>query len=154
MPTKKPIKRNENLKAISREHHHGLLLSWKIRAGVKKEVEPIRIKKYLDWFYTEHLLPHFEIEEKHIFPILGNEHELVKKALTEHRRLMRLFESDTDLVKNIHLIEEELESHIRFEERVLFNEIQEVASEEQLEQVRIHHTEEKFVDNDEDAFWL
>lgn len=154
MSTKKPIKRNENLKAISREHHHGLLLSWKIRAGFKKEVDPTRIKKYMDWFYTEHLLPHFEIEEKHIFPILGSENQLVKKALAEHRRLMRLFESENDLIKNIHLIEEELESHIRFEERVLFNEIQEVATEEQLEQVKIHHTEEKFVDNVEDAFWL
>lgn len=154
MSTKKPIKRNENLKAISREHHHGLLLSWKIRAGFKKEVDPTRIKKYMDWFYTEHLVPHFEIEEKHIFPILGNEHELVKKALAEHRRLMRLFESENDIVKNIHLIEEELEAHIRFEERVLFNEIQEVATDEQLEQVQIHHTEEKFVDNTEDAFWL
>ena len=154
MPVKKPIKRNENLKGISREHHHGLLLSWKIRAGFKKEVDPIRIKKYIDWFYTEHLLPHFQIEEKHVFPILGNEHELVKKALAEHRRLIRLFESEQNLVKNIHLIEEELESHIRFEERVLFNEIQEVATEEQLEQVGIHHSKEQFVDNIEDAFWL
>ena len=93
-------------------------------------------------------------EEKHIFPILGNEHELVKRALAEHRRLMRLFEAENDWVKNIHLIEEELESHIRFEERVLFNEIQEVATLEQLEQVSIHHTEEKFVDNVEDAFWI
>jgi iron-sulfur cluster repair protein YtfE (RIC family) len=150
----KPIKRNEFLKGISREHHQGLLLSWKIRAGLKKEVEPTRIKKYLDWFFTEHLLPHFAIEEKHIFPILGNEHEYVKKALAEHRRLTRLFESEKDMVKNINLIEEELESHIRFEERVLFNEIQEVASQHQLEQVKIHHTEEQFVDNIEDAFWL
>lgn len=150
----KPIKRNEFLKAISREHHHGLLLSWKIRAGIKKEVDPIRIKNYLDWFYTEHLLPHFEIEEKYIFPILGNENEFVKKALSEHQRLMQLFESKTDLIKNIQLIADEVESHIRFEERVLFNKIQEVATENQLLQIKLHHTEEKFVDNDEDAFWL
>ena len=149
-----PIKRNENLKAISREHHHGLLLSWKIRNGVKKEIAPERIKTYIDWFYVEHLLPHFELEEKYVFPILGNENELVKKALTEHRRLVRLFESETTNMKNLIQIEEELESHIRFEERVLFNEIQEVATEEQLVQVKIHHTEENFVDNVEDAFWI
>lgn len=150
----KPIKRNEFLKAISREHHHGLLLSWKIRAGLKREVDPIRIKNYLDWFYTEHLLPHFEIEEKYIFPILGNENEFVKNALSEHQRLMQLFESKTDLIKNIQMIADEIESHIRFEERVLFNKIQEVATEDQLLQIKLHHTEEKFVDNDEDAFWL
>lgn len=149
-----PIKRNENLKSISREHHHGLLLSWKIRAGLKKEVDPLRIKKYLDWFYKEHLLPHFEIEEKYIFPILGSGNELVKRAIAEHQRLICLFESQNEVLKNIHSIEEELEAHIRFEERILFNEIQEIATEEQLEQVKIHHRENKFVDNDEDAFWI
>lgn len=149
-----PIKRNENLKAISREHHHGLLLSWKIRNGLKKEVAPERIKKYVNWFYITHLLPHFELEEKYVFPILDKEHELVKKALSEHRRLKRLFESKTATVKNLMQIEEELESHIRFEERVLFNEIQMIATEKQLEEIKTIHKEEKFEDNLTDAFWL
>ena len=149
-----PIKRNEFLKAISREHHHGLLLCWKIRAGLKKEIDPIRIKKYVDWFYINHIISHFEVEEKYIFTILDKEHELVKKALSEHRRLRSLFESESDTMKNLTSIEEELESHIRFEERVLFNEIQEVATQAQLEHIRLHHTEEPFVDNTEDAFWL
>ena len=149
-----PIKRNESLKAISREHHHGLLLCWKIRTGIKKQIEPERIKKYSDWFYTSQLLPHFELEEEHIFTLLGNENELVKKALSEHRRLKRLFESETEVMKNMTLIEEELESHIRFEERVLFNEIQLIATEEQLQEIKTIHTEEKFLDNLTDAFWL
>ena len=149
-----PIKRNESLKAISREHHHGLLLCWKIRTGIKKQIEPERIKKYSDWFYTSQLLPHFELEEQHIFTLLGNENELVKKALSEHRRLKRLFEIETELMKNLTLIEEELESHIRFEERVLFNEIQLIATEEQLQEIKRIHTEEKFLDNLTDAFWL
>ena len=149
-----PIKRNENLKAISREHHHGLLLSWKIRAGLKKEIEPSRVKKYLDWFYVNHLLPHFELEEKYVFTILGEDNDLVKKALAEHRRLIRLFETEAATVTNLSLIEEELESHIRFEERILFNQIQTVATEEQLELIKKVHTEDKFVDNITDAFWL
>ncbi len=149
-----PIKRNESLKAISREHHHGLLLCWKIRTGIKKQVEPERIKKYTDWFYTSQLLPHFELEEVHIFTLLGNDHELIKKALSEHRRLKRLFESETEIIKNLTLIEEELESHIRFEERIVFNEIQLIATEAQLLQIKKIHTEEKFVDNLTDPFWL
>ena len=149
-----PIKRNENLKAISREHHHGLLLSWKIRNGLKKEIAPERIKKYIDWFYVTHLLPHFELEEKYVFSILDKENELVKKALSEHRRLTRLFESKTPTMKNLIQIEEELESHIRFEERVLFNEIQLIATEKQLEEIKSVHTEEKFSDNLTDPFWL
>lgn len=149
-----PIKRNENLKAISREHHHGLLLCWKIRTGFKKQIDPVRIKKYADWYYKAHLLPHFEMEEKYIFTILDKEHELIRKALSEHRKLMRLFESENDLLKSLTSIEEKLESHIRFEERILFNEIQEVATEEQLEFIKNNHTEEKFEDNCTDSFWL
>lgn len=149
-----PIKRNENLKAISREHHHGLLLSWKIRNGLKKQIDPLRIEKYVDWFYKEHLLPHFEIEEKYIFPILNKDNDLVKKALADHRRLIRVIESETDILKKLTTVEEELESHIRFEERVLFNEVQEVASKEQLELIQLHHKEEQFEDNMSDPFWL
>ena len=148
-----PIKRNEFLKPISREHHHGLLLCWKIRNGLKKNVATERIKKYVDWFFEHHLVPHFEIEENYIFPILGNEHELVKKALSEHRRLTRLYNSQTEVLKNLNLFEEELEAHIRFEERILFNEIQAVASEAQLELIKESHNESNFVDNTNDPFW-
>ncbi|MEQ6122201.1 hemerythrin domain-containing protein [Reichenbachiella sp. MALMAid0571] len=148
-----PIKRNEYLKPISREHHQGLLLCWKIRTGFAKNVEVSRIKNYVDWFYQDHLLPHFDLEEKYIFTILEDENELVRKALSDHRRLKRLFESPTDLEKNLSLIEEELESHIRFEERILFNQIQEIASDEQLQSLEAIHNEKGFVDNTEDPFW-
>src|SRR5690606_6698271 len=142
-----PIKRNEALKPLSRDHHHGLLLCWKIRQGVKLNVEPERIKKYLDWFWMSYLKPHFEIEEQYVFPVLGNENELVKKALAEHRRLKRLFENVDDLQKSISLIEEELEKHIRFEERVLFNEIQSVAKSEQLLEIEIDCPDKSFYEN-------
>lgn len=149
----KPIKRHEALKTLSREHHHGLLLCWKIRAGIKKNTELSRIKKYADWFYQTHLIPHFEMEEKYIFSILGSQNDLVRKAISEHRRLKRLFGNDLDHQKTLSLIEEELERHIRFEERILFNEIQKVASPEQLLTIEQIQSEEKFVDNLTDAFW-
>ncbi len=149
----KPIKRHEGLKTLSREHHHGLLLCWKIRAGIKKNIELSRIKKYADWFYNTHLIPHFEAEEKYFFPILGNENELIKKALSEHRRLKRLFEDISDLHKSLGQIEEELERHIRFEERAVFNEIQKKATQTQLLFLEQFHSEEKFKDNLIDVFW-
>ncbi|MBO2542854.1 hemerythrin domain-containing protein [Salegentibacter sp. BDJ18] len=151
---KKPIKRHEALKPLSREHHHGLLLCWKIRQGVKKEVEVARIKAYTEWFKIHYLDPHFEAEEEYIFPVLGNEHELVKRALKEHRRLKRLFSQVTEVEIALNNIEEELDSHIRFEERVLFNEIQEVASAEQLANIEKHHNGIQFSDDDwQDHFW-
>lgn len=149
----KPIKRSESLKPLSREHHHGLLFCWKVRAGIKKNVEVSRIKKYADWFYINYLIPHFEVEEKYVFPILGYENELIKRAVSEHERIKHLFESNTEIQKNYSLIEQELEDHIRFEERVLFGEIQKIATAEQLESIEFNHSDEKFVDNLTDPFW-
>ncbi len=149
----KPLKRHSTLQPLSREHHHGLQLCWKIRTGFKKQVEPERIKKYADWFYVNHLLPHFEIEEKYIFPILDKDNDLIKRALSEHLKIRCLFQAGTELYKNLNSIAEMLESHIRFEERVLFNEIQSVATNDRLQQIRLHHTEERFADNLTDPFW-
>ncbi len=148
-----PLKRTEALKSLSRDHHHGLLLCWKIRQGIKQNIEPDRIKKYLDWFWISYLKPHFEIEEQYVFPILGKENKLVKQALAEHRKLKRLFVNESDIQKSISLIEEELEKHIRFEERVLFNEIQVVASSEQLLQIELDSSDKIFYENLSDPFW-
>ena len=80
--------------------------------------------------------------------------ELVKKAISEHRRLGRLFNDAENPSKSLSLIEEELEQHIRFEERVLFHEIQKTASEEQLITLINIHKDEKFNENIKDPFWI
>ena len=149
----KPIKRNEALQPVSREHHQGLLLCWKIRQGLKKNIAPNRMKVYAEWFYKAYLLPHFEIEEKYMFPVLGNDHELIVKATAQHRRLTRLFTDQQQLAKSLSFIEEELETHIRFEERVLFNLIQETATTKQLNVIKKHHVEMQFIENETDMFW-
>ncbi|MFD2541859.1 hemerythrin domain-containing protein [Lacinutrix gracilariae] len=149
----KPQKRHKALQPLSREHHHGLLLSWKIRSGFSKNVSPERIRTYANWFFKTHLIPHFEMEETHIFTILEEDNEHVKKALAEHRRLKRLFTETEDDFKTLNKIEEELEQHIRFEERILFPEIQKVATENQMLQIEKIHQPEDFEDNLEDVFW-
>ncbi|MEW4923893.1 hemerythrin domain-containing protein [Algibacter sp. 2305UL17-15] len=149
----KPQKRHKALQPLSREHHHGLLLSWKIRAGFSKNIEPKRIKVYADWFFENHLIPHFEKEEAHIFTILNEEHDLVKRAMADHRRLRRLFTESEDEAQTLSKIEEELDKHIRFEERVLFPEIQKVATEAQLALIEEIHQEGNFEDKIDDEFW-
>ena len=151
-----PIKRNEFLVPLSREHHHGLLLCWKIRTGYRKNIESERMQDYAYWFYTNHLQSHFDVEEKHVFPILGDGDELVKRALIEHRKLRRLFEAVKVEAKNLGLIEEKLEAHIRFEERVLFNKIQEVALPSEFEEMMLKHSDESGAEHVEewaDEFW-
>lgn len=152
----KPIKRSKALQGVSREHHYGLLLCWKIRKGFSRGIAEERINKYVDWFYSTHLIPHFQLEENYIFPILDSGHVMVKKALSQHKRLHGLFTGSNTkkLSKSLSLIEEELEQHIRFEERVLFKEIQKIATEEELKTISKIHTNEKFNDNTNDPFWV
>jgi hypothetical protein len=149
----KPQKRHIALQPLSREHHFGLLLCWKIRMGFRNDVEPKRIRAYADWFFKNHLIPHFEFEETHVFSVLGHSHELIVQALSEHKSLVALFEERHDDKETLTKIETALEQHIRFEERILFPEIQNIASKAQLLYMQSIHDSEPFVDNTVDVFW-
>lgn len=149
-----PLKRHPALQHLSHDHHHGLLLCWKIRQGFKLGVDPDRMKAYSEWFWNHHLEDHFREEEEQLFPILAVDNPLIKQALSEHRRLKKLFTNWENSEKNLGQIEEELERHIRFEERTLFPQIQEKASVEQLEIIEKYSSREKFVENDSDTFWV
>ena len=149
----KSQKRHKALQSLSREHHQGLLLSWKIRAGLNKNIDAKRIWHYANWFFETHLIPHFDMEETHVFPILDDGNKLKKKAMAEHRRLKRLFSDTNTQATTLGKIEEELEQHIRFEERVLFPEIQKIASQEQLALIEDIHKQDDFIENLDDQFW-
>lgn len=151
MPT--PLKRHKSLQPISREHHHGLLLAWKIREGFKNEIEPIRMKKYVNWFWNHHLQSHFEFEEKYIFPILGENNSMVIQAMKEHHQLKQLIHENDDIVTKLSQLETLIVSHIRFEERILFNKIQGIASDEQLKYIQENHDAIAVEEEWKDEFW-
>lgn len=148
-----PIKRHISLQPLSRQHHDGLLLCWKLKKGLQKKINIVRLKAYIDWFWSSHLKSHFEFEEKSVFPILGNENELVKKALEDHRKIRSIFQSDLFTEESTALLAEEIRQHIRFEERVLFQHIEKIASTAQLaliENLHVSVTCEDWYD----PFWL
>ena len=148
-----PIKRHPALQPWSRDHHHGLLLGWKIKKGFSAGIDIQRIKDFTDWFWNSHLKQHFETEEKFIFPILGNEHPLVERALEEHESLKSFFEypkADTEVLSEI---ENLLNTHIRFEERVLFQEIQKIASAEEIKILENAHNDSLDLESWKDVFW-
>lgn len=152
----KPIKRHESLIPLSRDHHHGLLLSWKIRTGEKKGISTKRMYSYANYFFNSQLVPHFRLEEDNVFPLLGAEDPLVKQALKEHRELESLFTKENGTGEDLTAIANLLEQHIRFEERILFTEIQNRAGEEALMNIE---KMEKGVntpnpDDWNDKFWL
>jgi hypothetical protein len=140
-----PLKRDPALRPLSRDHHHALLLGWKIRQGQAAKVAPGRMMRYVRAFYEEALAGHFEEEERLLFPLLGAEHPLVPRALAEHRRLEGLFatEQEASWPAALGAIERELVALIRFEERELFQEIQEKTAPAELEalQAQLHPRE-------------
>lgn len=149
-----PISRHEALRPLSREHHFGLQLCWKIRRGFQKGISTERVKTYCDWFYSRYLVPHFEVEEKFLFPILGEGNELVTKAVSDHRRIGGLINEHANLPEVLRQLEETLNNHIRFEERILFNEIQRVATVDQLEFMKKVHGHELQEEPYDDEFWV
>jgi len=149
----KPLKRHKSLQPLSREHHHGLLLAWKIRTGFKKGVDIDRIKPYADWYYTSHLVPHFEMEEAHVFSILAEDHPLRIQAINEHKHIKELVNKSTDLEHTLSSLADALEAHIRFEERVLFPEIQTIATPEEMDHIDELHYEQNLEENTTDEFW-
>lgn len=121
-PDKKPIKRSEYIITLSRDHHTGLLFCWKIKEGVKREVDFLRINKYVKFFWEQHLKEHFKEEETLLFNEVDN--DLTKQGKQEHELLYEWFNRiiSNDLKKSSEYISftELLINHIRFEERVLF----------------------------------
>ncbi|MBK6398906.1 MAG: hemerythrin domain-containing protein [Bacteroidetes bacterium] len=148
-----PIKRHNSLQPLSRDHHDGLLLKWKINKGLSKGVDVSRIQKYVDWFFKEHLIPHFRIEEDHLFTI-DKESSSVKQALLQHKELVEVFNIEIKDAETLIKIGDLLEEHIRFEERVLFNELQTKATESELKEIEVLHYKGTSCDLVEDKFWV
>ena len=153
MEKRKPLKRHPVIQPISRQHHFGLLLCWKIRKGIDLNIDFNRIKSYAKWFFNTYLQPLFRLEQNHIYPILGDHNTLVKKAIRQQRKVARLlFEKDNPEMA-ITLFEEELERHIRFEERILFEEVQRKASAKEIQSLSKVIPEVTFIENTNDMFW-
>lgn len=156
---RKPLKRHPALIPLSRDHHSGLLLCWKIRTGFRKEVKEERMADYTAYFFEQQLVPHFKLEEKEIFSCLPEQDPLRQEAEAQHKELYgmgsRLKEAGGDKKELLNSFEQALDRHIRFEERQLFMHIQDQLGEEKLEvlgkRVEALHSEEP--DRWEDRFW-
>lgn len=149
------MKRNENIVLLSRDHHSGLLCSWKIRQGLNKEIEFNRIKKYILYFFEHHLEDHFKEEEEILCRHL--EDEYTERIRSEHHQIKILI-SQIETSEEPHLFSEFadlLEQHIRFEERNWFPHLEEKLSSLILNKIGKEldhiHAEKKEIYTDE--FW-
>jgi len=133
-----PIKRNEHIKKLSQEHHYCLLFCWKLRQGVSKNIPPERIWRYVQYFWHEHLKPHFKTEEKILFVHFSDNR--VERAIREHQQISRFItdlENDSTFIvrKKISELATMVDAHVRYEERQLFPHLERNLTAEQLEKV-------------------
>ena len=157
---RKPITRNEQIKKLSREHHSSLLFCWKIRQGLKNNLQPQRIFDYIQYYWQQNLQPHFREEEKILFaPIKDRQ---VQRAINEHKQIRRQIEglannlAKIDIQKNLARIADMVDDHVRYEERTLFPHLEKKLNKEQLknigEQIQKQYSS-PLIDQYEDEFW-
>lgn len=155
-----PIKRSKSLVSLSKEHHDGLLLCWKVRTGCRNKTELTRIANYIVQCYQTNLKQHFEHEETLLFSLLPDTDEMKIKALEQHQILAGIVEKldrNNDCTESTLLsFADELDDHIRFEERQLFNYIETIVEPAQLEKagnilnkLHLQHCETEW----QDEFW-
>jgi hemerythrin-like domain-containing protein len=155
----KPLKRHPALIPLSQDHHFGLLLVWKIRQGLEKRVKPDRITQYLDYYFTEHLEPHFLLEEEHIFSFLAKNDLMRKEAEQQHvdlrAKVRTILEETGRPIAELKEFAKELEAHIRFEERKLFQHMQVELMEDELSEMeeKVKSIHEKIQEDWKDQFW-
>jgi hemerythrin-like domain-containing protein len=132
-----PIKRNENLVQLSRDHHATLLFCWKIRTGLKLNIDTERIKTYVQYFWQVHMQPHFVEEETILFAPVKD--AAVQKALDEHADINKQVESimASPIVQPQQLatLADVVDNHVRYEERELFPHLENILTGEQLKEI-------------------
>jgi hypothetical protein len=151
-PAGSPLKRDEGLRELSRDHHDGLLLCWKIRQGIQRGIETRRVMSYINYIFRKSLQPHFQLEEQHVLSLLPAGDPMREKALLDHHELSSLAVSNDETAEMAALFEQKLSAHIRFEERVVFQEIQKIATNDQLHEIAQMH-KGKHKDCWRDRFW-
>jgi hypothetical protein len=136
------MKRDVRLRALSRDHHHALVLARFIaaidlRGGLDADV----VKLVKERFATE-ILPHFEVEEILLCALAASSDadDLVKRTRDEHARMLHLVEaaSATD-ASPLGELARLLTDHVRFEERELYLVCEEKLPAEILEKVACAH---------------
>lgn len=141
------MKRHPALIHLSRDHQQGLMLAQLLKKNAPEykglPTDASGKMNYAKELYNNELEQHFKEEEEFVFPYLSHKSkdidELVTEILSEHKILKNSILSlkdDENLIDQMDKIGYLLEAHIRKEERVLFEKIPQVLSEEELEMIK------------------
>ncbi|TDH27029.1 hemerythrin domain-containing protein [Segetibacter sp. 3557_3] len=163
-----PLKRSKHLVVLSRDHHQGLLVVWKLRQGLANHVAADTLLAFLRHEFRHHLEPHFQIEENQLFGALPADDALKLTAEAQHSQLRHLAreagkipEGGENIQENGYKLAEAfamlLDDHIRFEERILFPHLEKMLTESQLEAIGAQLESEHALTQEvpwQQPFWL
>ena len=131
------MKRIPELRDLSEDHHHGLVLAQKAKQAAARGDGRAAAEMWVEveMQFAAELAPHFLIEETLIAPHLeaAGESAMTRRLYDEHRALRECVQPDGGRTSaDLGRFGELLESHIRFEERELFEVAQRRLSPEAL----------------------
>lgn len=156
------MKRHKSLIPLSRQHHDALILAQLIKSdapeykGLPTDLQGKR--KYTLEKFRDHLVPHFEAEELILIPfILGADKEIDKLAqevMEQHKKIAEIVERirrEKNTKENLNELGHFISAHVRLEERKLFERIQKVLNQEQLEKLcnELSHLDNKKIPADD-----
>ena len=129
------MKRHPALVPLSYDHHHALVRARQLRRaaagdGEERRAAAARFRR----FFADETSRHFREEEEQLFPLLDGEPAPLVQALREHQRLRALVRQlgEDQSPETLTAVADLLEAHIRLEERVLFELLQQEVPEERL----------------------
>jgi hypothetical protein len=150
------LKRHIELQGYSREHHQELLLVWKIREGLKKDIDARRIAGYCIHHFNHLTSEHMEKEETYILNHLSENDKDRIKIFAEHHELRQLINQVKTAPDKKKLTEfaGKLEKHVRYEERTFFPRIQNEFSAQALKSMNPAETKTTDYSEWNDPFWV
>lgn len=144
------MQRHEALQDLSRDHHHGLVAAQRLvrsAEGHDRADDPSTEAERFLAFWDEELAWHFTEEEQVLLPVyqryvdLGDDGGVVR-MLEDHAwfrdavpALEAALDAGQDVTGRIRVLGERLSDHARFEDRDLFQRIEETLSEADLQEI-------------------
>jgi hemerythrin-like domain-containing protein len=129
------VKRDPRLQPLSDDHHGALVLARRVRRAVQSGNGPESLWAEVARVFETDLEPHFQIEEKWLFPALAAKADvLVSRARADHAQLRALVRAPYS-AETAEVFANVLLAHVRFEERALFPRAEAMLSDAALEAV-------------------
>lgn len=153
------MKRHDNLQPLSRQHHNELMACLLLRKGIKKKADLGIMQDFIRQFWKADLSEHVALEERKLIPFLMSYSDFRSYAAilhNEHELIQHIYERNSNgqiSYRNLELFAETLEQHIRFEERVVFEHMQDDLPEETWKNLLVSDTKQNDCASFPIKFW-